>query len=182
MLQRMVGSPALDAASADRAHDRYAGGARGLRAVRADADLRRARQHHGADAEIEHLAAPRVLPQHDVLPLVVILRVLTGYVVFQHAGLQQHKQRDLRRRPRTQQFHHAERQLDLLHVEARATRAVGLSVHEQVRLRGLRLPLEELRLRPCLEYAPWVELETLTALHALRLDSTRLDLTRLDLT
>ena len=65
-------------------------------------------------------------------------------------------------------FLHAERRLDLLHVEERATRAVGLSVHERVRLRGLHLLLEELRLHLRLEYAPSVELEAHTALHSAR--------------
>jgi hypothetical protein len=58
-------------------------------------------------------------------------------------------------------------QLDLLRVEARGARAVGLLVHERVRLRGLHLLLEELRHHLRLEYAPSVELEAHTALHAL---------------
>ena len=182
MLQRMVDALALDSARADRADDRRAGGARGRRAVSAEEALHRARQHHAAEDEVAHLDLPRLLRQRAVLFLVVPRRTLVAAVGYVHFGVQQQEQRGLRRRLRAQQFLHAERRLDLLHVEERATRAVGLSVHERVRLRGLHLLLEELRLHLRLEYAPSVELEAHTALHALRLLSRRIRLTQLDLT
>ena len=130
--------------------------------------------NHAAEAEAAHLDLPRLLRQRAVLPLVVLLLTLVADVDHVHFGVQQQEQRVLRRRPRAQQFLQAERRLDLLDVEERAARAVGLSVHERVRLRGLHLLLEELRLHLRLEYAPSVELEAHTALHALRLLSRRI--------